>query len=79
MKEIKAKIPDAIYKQASEFAARENLSLGQVFALALAHSLGAWTAESYIAERAKRGSREKFLEFMSQVPDVEPEEHDRLS
>jgi hypothetical protein len=44
----------------------------------LAHSLGVWTAESLISERAKRGSREKFLEFMAKVPDVEPEEHDRL-
>ena len=47
--------------------------------LALAHSLGTWTAESLMAERAKRANREKFLEFMSQVPDIEPDEHDRLS
>lgn len=79
MTEIQTKIPDAIYKQAAEFAEKENLSLEQVISLALAHSLGAWNAENYIAERARRGSREKFLEFMSKVPDVEPEEHDRLS
>lgn len=36
-------------------------------------------AESLIAERAKRGSREKFLEFMADVPDVEPDERDRLT
>ena len=30
------------------------------------------------AIRAKRGSREKFLAAMSKVPDVEPEEYDRL-
>ncbi|MCY7376546.1 MAG: hypothetical protein LH472_11320 [Pyrinomonadaceae bacterium] len=79
MTTIETKIPDAILKQASNFAERENLSLEQVVNLALAHSLGAWTAESLITERAGRGSREKFLKFMSQVPDVEPEEYDRLS
>ncbi len=79
MTTIQTKIPDAIFKQANEFAKRENLSLEQVISLALAHSLGTWTAESLIVKRAARGNREKFLEFMAQVPDVEPEEHDRLS
>ena len=36
-------------------------------------------AEDFISERGKRGSREKFLEFMAKVPDVEPEERDRLN
>ena len=79
MTHFETTIPDAIYKQAAAFAKRENLSLEQVINLALAHSLGTWTAESLMAERAKRANREKFLEFMSQVPDVEPDEHDRLS
>ncbi|MDQ3179798.1 MAG: hypothetical protein M3Q33_04685 [Acidobacteriota bacterium] len=79
MTQFQTKIPDAIYKQAAAFAEKENLSLEQVINLALAHSLGTWTAESMIAERAKRGSREKFLEFMAHVPDVEPDEQDRLS
>jgi len=79
MTTIETKIPDAILKQASEFAKRENLSIEQVINLALAHSLGTWTAESVISERGARGSREKFLEFMSQVPDVEADEHDRIS
>lgn len=79
MSEIQTQIPDAIYKQIIAFAEREKLSLEQVVSLALAHSLGTWTAESLIAERAKHGSRKKFLEFMSQVPDIKPDEHDRLS
>ena len=31
-----------------------------------------------LKERAKRGSREKFLEILAKVPDVEPEEFDKL-
>lgn len=76
---IQTKIPDAILREAQAFAERENLSLEQVISLCLAHSLGAWASESTISERAKRGSRKKFLEFMSKVPDVEPEEHDHLN
>jgi hypothetical protein len=32
----------------------------------------------YLQERAKRGSREKFEAVLAKVPDVEPEEYDRL-
>jgi hypothetical protein len=34
---------------------------------------------SLFRERAARGSREKFEDVLSKVPDVEPEAHDRLS
>lgn len=32
----------------------------------------------YLQKRAKRASREKFEKAMSKVPDIEPEEYDRL-
>jgi hypothetical protein len=31
-----------------------------------------------VRERAARGSREKFEAVLAKVPDVEPEEHDRI-
>ncbi len=34
--------------------------------------------EDYLEQRAQRGSRAKFEEMMSRVPDVEPEEYDRF-
>ena len=34
--------------------------------------------EEYLAERAKRGSREKFDAALAKVADIEPEEHDKL-
>ncbi len=79
MTTIETKIPDSILRQAKVFAESENLSLEQVINLCLAHSLGTWTAKSVIEERGKRGSREIFLDFMKQVPDVESDEHDRLN
>ena len=35
-------------------------------------------ARNYLEQRAKRGSREKFECALSRVPDVEPEEYDKL-
>ena len=34
--------------------------------------------KEYLEKRAKRGSRETFEEALTQLPDAEPEEHDRL-
>lgn len=79
MTTIEAKIPDSILRQAKVFAESENLSLEQVINLCLAHSLGTWTAQSIIEKRGKRGSHEKFLEFMAKVPDDEPDDYDSLN
>jgi hypothetical protein len=36
-------------------------------------------ADTYIRDRAARGSREQFERVLAKVPDVEPEDSDRLS
>ena len=51
----------AIYKQAAELAEKEKMPVEQLVTLAVTQALGAWTTQSLIAERAKRGNREKFL------------------
>lgn len=38
----------------------------------------ALTTVDYLKERAKQGSRQKFDAILANVPDVEPEEYDRL-
>lgn len=78
MKTIEAQIPEPVLKQAQELAARENVPLEQIISLAVAQSVGVWSNESYAALRAKRGRREKFLDALKEVPDIEPAEYDRL-
>lgn len=78
MTTIEAKIPEPVLKQAKELAARENIPLDQIVSLAITQAIGVWSNESYIAIRAKRGTKEKFIKALEQVPDVEPPEYDRL-
>ncbi|MBI4024683.1 MAG: toxin-antitoxin system HicB family antitoxin [Verrucomicrobia bacterium] len=78
MKTIEAQIPEPVLKQAQELAARENVPLEQIISLAVAQAIGVWSNESYIAMRAKRGSHEKFLDALKEVPDIEPPDYDRL-
>lgn len=78
MKIIEAQIPEPVLKQAQELAKRERVPLEQIISLAVTQSVGVWSNESYMALRAKRASREKFLDALKEVPDVEPPDFDRL-
>jgi len=78
MKTIEAPIPEPVLKQAQELAAREHIPLEQIISLAVTQAVGVWSNESYIALRAKRASREKFLDALEEVPDVQPPDYDRL-
>jgi hypothetical protein len=50
----------------------------RLLSLALAQAMGAWQTESIIAERAQRGSREKFLAVLANARDVAPVAGDEL-
>lgn len=75
---IQTEVPESIYRQATALADKEHVSVERLASLALAQALAAWASQDMIAKRAKRGNRENFLEFMAKVPDVEPEDYDKL-
>jgi hypothetical protein len=79
MSTLTVEIPEYIRRSAEEFAQRNDITLDQAVALALASHTSAWAMKGHMEERAKRGSFAKFRELMEKhVPDVEPEPHDRL-
>jgi hypothetical protein len=67
-------LPDDIYQKAAELAARQHMSVEEFVSAALSEQLA---ARDYLARRAARASEEKFRAALEQVPDVEPDEHDR--
>lgn len=46
--------------------------------IAQANDENAWTDIQSVKNRAQRGSREKFLQALSKVPKVEPDQDDRI-
>ena len=79
MSTLNVNIPESLHRRAQSLAQDDGVPLDQFIATALAEKIAVLDADSYIRERAARGSREKFDRVLSKVPDVEPEEHDRLS
>ena len=78
MSTLSIRIPDYLHKQVKNLASNEKISINQFITLALAEKMSALMTEDYIQKRAQRSSRDKFLNALSQVPDIEPEEYDRL-
>jgi hypothetical protein len=68
-------IPDTVYHQIAELAARQQVSVERIVAAALAEQLSGW---SRVERMAKLGSRERFLAALDKVPAVEPAPEDLL-
>lgn len=77
MSAISLRMPNSIHDRARLLSKRDNVSINQFVATAVAEKISAMETADYLAQRAKRASREKFEAALAQVPDREPDEHDR--
>ena len=78
MSTISLRLPDSLHKQIRRLAEQDGISINQFIATAAAEKLAALMTVDYLEERAQRGSREKFEAALAQLPDVEPEDYDKL-
>ena len=75
---INTKVPDALFRQAKKIAEREEISLDEFIALALASQISSWNTGKSFAERAGKGDWEKAREILAKAPDIEAEDYDKL-
>ena len=78
MSTISLRLPDSLHKQIRKLASAEGISINQFLSSAAAEKLAALMTVEYLEERARRGSREKFEAALAKLPDVEPEDYDKL-
>jgi hypothetical protein len=71
-------LPQSLQAQVEALARKEGISVPEFITLAVAEKLATLTTADYLAERAKRGSRDKLLAVLAKAPDVEPQEYDKL-
>lgn len=67
MSSISLRLPDSLHRQARALAEREDISINQLIATALAEKMAALMTGEYLAERAARGSRKKFDRVLKKV------------
>jgi hypothetical protein len=75
---VQVQIPDSLHKSLSDLAGRDGISIDQFISTAIAEKLSALMTENYLKDRANRGDLAKYKAILAKVPDVEPEEYDRI-
>jgi hypothetical protein len=78
MKIIEAKVPDYLARLTVEAAARENVSVDQIVALALSAQVDAWRIPDDMETRARRANPADFDALLDLVPDAPPLPGDEL-
>ena len=78
MSTLSVRLSDSLHKKLKELAKKEGVSMNQLINLAVSEKLSALLTVDYLKERAEKGSRREFEKIMDNVPDVEPEEYDKL-
>ena len=77
MSAISIRLPDSLHRMAKDIARKDQVSMNQFSASAVAEKVSALATEQYINERAARGSTAKFRAALAQVPDAPPENFDQ--
>lgn len=78
MSTISLRLPDSLHERIRKLAKKDRISINQFAASALAEKISALETEDYLSQRARRTSRAKFDRALSKVPDVEPENRDKI-
>ncbi len=79
MSTLRLTLPSYLHEQVKVLARKEErVSINEFITLAVAEKLATLSTADYLAEWAKRGSREKLLAVLGKAPDVDPEDYDKL-
>lgn len=78
MSAISLRLPESLHKTARKIAQEEDISLNQLIATALAEKISALKTETYLSERANRGSRKRFDAVLKKAAKREPMDGDEL-
>ncbi len=78
MSTLSLRIPDSLHNEVKSLVKKEGISINQFISSAVAEKMSALLTEQYLLKRSKRGNKQQFFKAMSKVPDVEPDEIDKL-
>jgi len=78
MSVLSLRLPDSLHAKIKEFSKDEGISINQFISSAVAEKISAFATLEYLEMRAERADKKKFASALSKVPDVEPEDYDRL-
>jgi hypothetical protein len=72
MSTLSLRLPDSLHEKVRELAARDDISINQFIATAVAEKMSALLTAEYLEERATRGERAAFERVLRKVPARKP-------
>ncbi len=75
---LQVNIPESLFRQTTELAARQQVTVDQVVAAALSAQISSAAARPSIAERAQRVNWQKVDEILARVPAEPPLKGDEI-
>ncbi len=75
---IQVCLPESLHKRLRELAERDDVSINQFIATAVAEKMSALLTAEYLGKRTRRGQRRKFDWVLKKVRPAEPQRLDRL-
>ena len=72
MSALSLRLPESLHRQVRELAEREDVSINQFIAIAVAEKMSALLTVEYLEARARRGSRTHLRAILRRVPDLPP-------
>ena len=78
MSTLTVRLPKSLHAKIKELAQAEGISMNQFLVIAAAEKMAALMTEDYLTREAQQGKRADFEKVLQAVPNVEPEDDDRL-
>ncbi|HEX9869845.1 MAG TPA: toxin-antitoxin system HicB family antitoxin [Candidatus Tectomicrobia bacterium] len=72
MSTLSLRLPDSLHRKIRELAEREDISINQYIATAVAEKTSALLTVAYLEDRAKNADPDLFGRLLRRVPDVPP-------
>ncbi|MBI2920138.1 MAG: toxin-antitoxin system HicB family antitoxin [Planctomycetes bacterium] len=76
MSAISLRLPNSIHKRLREVAMRDDVSINQFIATAVAEKLSALLTAEYLGQRSRRGRRSRYLKVLRKVHTDPPQRSD---
>ena len=78
MSTLTLRLPKSLHENIKNIAKEEEISINQFLVSAATEKMSALLTKEYLENEAKKGNRRDFEKVLKAVPDVEPDEFDRL-
>ncbi|WP_319559861.1 toxin-antitoxin system HicB family antitoxin [Marispirochaeta sp.] len=76
MSSLSIRIPESLHNSLRKISEKDHVSINQFIASAIAEKITALETEDYLQNRGEKGGREKYLNVLKKVRDIDPDIED---